>query len=205
MSGPNHPVFAALYDRMSGSTERAVMAERRQRLLAELTGDVLDVGAGTGVNLGYYQRAARVVAAEPDPAMRRRLVANLGKAVVPVEVSAAAAEALDHPDGSFDTVVFTLVLCSVADPDRALAQAHRVLRPSGRLIVVEHVRGGGRLAAVQDTLTPLWSRVLAGCHPNRDVEAAIERQGFTIERIDRFAVPPSWSPASPMLEVVARR
>lgn len=200
-----HWVFAAAYDRLGGPLERAILGQRRERLLSGLEGQVLDIGAGTGVNLPYFRQASRVVAAEPDPAMRRRLTAKLGAACVPVEVTGDAAETLMHPDSSFDAVVFTLVLCSVASPDRALAAARRVLRPSGRLIVLEHVRGDGRLARWQDRVTPLWSRVNAGCHLGRATGAAIERAGFTVERVEYSDPFPRWVLARPLLEAVARR
>jgi ubiquinone/menaquinone biosynthesis C-methylase UbiE len=199
-----HPVFAALYDRVTGPLERAVMAERRARLLGDLDGQVLDVGAGTGANLAYLSRASRVVAAEPDQAMRRRLAARLTGVSVPVELTSDAAEKLRQADASFDAVVFVLVLCSVASPDRALAEARRVLKPAGRLIVLEHVRGSGRLARWQDRVTPIWARVNAGCHPGRDTAAAIERAGFTIERAEYFDGFPRLVPTRPLLEAVAR-
>ena len=199
-----HWVFAAAYDPMTRSLERAVLGERRARLLADLAGQVLDVGAGTGANLPYLRRASRVVAAEPDAAMRRRLAARVAQANVPVEVSSDPAEELRYPGASFDAVVFTQVLCSVASPDRALAEARRVLRPSGRLIILEHVRGTGRLARWQDRLTPLWSRLVPGCHLGRDTAAAIERAGFTIERAEYSNPYPRLVPSRPLLEAVAR-
>ncbi len=203
MDGHGHRLFAASYDRMTGPVERGWLGERRGQLLAELTGDVLDVGAGTGAGLPHYRAGARVIAAEPDPAMRAQLARKAVGAPVPVEISDAAAESLPYPDASFDAVVFTLVLCTVADPERALAEAGRVLRPTGRLVVLEHVRGEGRLARWQDRLTPVWRRIAAGCHPNRDTRAAVERAGFTFERVEAFQVPPNWSITSPMLEAVA--
>lgn len=199
-----HRLFAAGYDRVSGPLERSILGPRRARLLAGLDGQVLDVGAGTGVNLPYFQKASRVVAAEPDPAMRRRLTAKLGTARVPVEVTADAAETLGHGDSSFDAVVFTLVLCSVTSQDRALAEARRVLRPSGQLIVLEHIRGGGGLARWQDRFTPLWSLVNAGCQLGRETGAAIERAGFSMDNAEYFDPYPRWVLARPMLEAVAR-
>src|SRR5580700_6311733 len=199
-----HPVFAALYDRMTGPLERAAMAERRARLLGDLDGQVLDVGAGTGANLVYLRQASRVVAAEPDVAMRRRLASRLAGMSVPVEITSDAAEKLRQADASFDAVVFTLVLCSVASPDRALAEARRVLRPAGRLIILEHVRGTGARARWQDRLTPLWSRFSAGCQLNRDTAAAVERAGFTLERAEYSDPYPRLVPAQPILEAIAR-
>ena len=198
-----HWIHAAVYDKMTGPLERAVLGERRACLLAPLAGRVLDVGSGTGVNLRHYQQASRVVAAEPDPAMRNRLAAKVVTARVPVEVTSDPAEALRYADASFDAVVFTLVLCTVTDPDRALAEARRVLRPSGRLIVLEHVRGSGSLARWQDRLTPLWSRLVPGCHLGRDTAAAIERAGFTIQEAELFDPFPRWVPARPMLQAIA--
>jgi ubiquinone/menaquinone biosynthesis C-methylase UbiE len=164
---------------------------------------VLDVGAGTGANLPHLRTASRVVAAEPDPAMRKRMAAKLAAASAPAELTIHAAEALHQPDASFDAVVFTQVLCTVTDPDRALAEARRVLRPGGRLIVLEHVRGSGSLARWQDRLTPLWSRLIPGCHLGRDTAAAVKRAGFTIQRSELFDPFPSWVPARPMLEAIA--
>jgi len=105
------------------------------------------------VNLPHFGSASRVVAAEPDPAMRRKMAAKQPGAPVPVQLTGDAAKELQHLDASFDAVAFTLVLCTVTDPGRALAKARRVLRPGGRLIVLEHVRGTGSLARWQDRLT----------------------------------------------------
>lgn len=144
-----HPIFAALYDWLGGAAERGWMGRRRSRLLAEASGSVLEIGGGTGANLAHYREAAYVVVAEPDPFMRGKLRRKLGAARVPVEVSEAGAEALPFSDGSFDAVVSTLVLCTVPDQGVALAEIRRVLRPGGRLLFIEHVRGegdGGRVA-----------------------------------------------------------
>jgi ubiquinone/menaquinone biosynthesis C-methylase UbiE len=199
----HHPLFAALFDRLTGPLERDMLGPRRAALLGELGGQVLEVGAGTGANLPHLQRAVRLVATEPDPAMRNRLSRKVAQARVPVEVMDATAESLPFPDASFDAVVFTCVLCTVRDPPAAAREARRVLKPAGRLLVLEHVRGTGRLARWQDRITPLWSRLMAGCHPNRDTAATIEEAGFTFERIERFDPFPGWVPARPMLEALA--
>lgn len=200
----SHRVFAALYDTLTGPLERAVLAPRRAALLGELTGEVLEIGAGTGASLGHYRQAHKIVAAEPDPAMRARLARSVERCAIPVQLSSAAAENLPFPATHFDAVVAVCVLCSVDDPQRALAEAHRVLKPGGQLVVLEHVRGRGRLAAWQDRITPLWSRLTGGCHPNRDLQDAIERAGFSFERREDFDPMPKWVPARPMLQAIAR-
>jgi ubiquinone/menaquinone biosynthesis C-methylase UbiE len=187
---------------MGGAAEREFLGPRRELLLGGLTGEVLDVGAGTGANLPYLRRAAKVVATEPDPAMRRRLTDRAGRAEMPVQVDDAPAEALPYPDASFDAVIFTVVLCTVADPDQALAEARRVLRPDRQLIVLEHVRGTGGLARWQDRITPLWTRLMAGCHPGRDTRSAVERAGFRFVEVEEFQPMPRWIPVSPWLHGV---
>jgi ubiquinone/menaquinone biosynthesis C-methylase UbiE len=185
-----HPIFAALYDAMAASAERRWMGERRRRLLGGARGAVLEIGGGTGANLAHYSDVDRVIVAEPDPFMRKRLGQKLANARVPIEVSAAGAEALSFPDGSFDTVVSTLVLCTVPDQEATLDEIRRVLRPGGRLLFfIEHVRAEGSTARWQDRLEPLWGRLFGGCHPNRDTVAAIEEAGFEMETFESFSPP----------------
>ena len=184
-----HPIFAALYDPLGVSMERGWMGERRARLLRAARGAVLEVGGGTGANLPHYRDVNRVTVAEPDPFMRKRLWPKRADARVPVEVSSAGAEALPFPDDSFDTVVSTLVLCTVRDQGLALGEIRRVLRPGGRLLFLEHVRAPGSKARWQDRIEPLWGRIFGGCHPNRDTVAAIEGAGFGIETLEGFSPP----------------
>ena len=184
-----HPIFAALYDRSFASAERGWLGERRSTLLSTAAGSVLEIGGGTGANLPHYRDAGNVVLTEPDPHMRRRLRRKLEESRVPVEVSAAGAEDLPFADGSFDVVVSTLVLCTVPDQGPALAEVRRVLRPGGRLLFIEHVRGDGGVARVQDGILPLWRRLCAGCHPNRDTLRSIQDAGFEVGRLDRFTAP----------------
>lgn len=174
-----------LYDFLAERSERAGTARRRHELLASLEGDVIEVGAGTGRSLPHYERASRVVAVEPDAGMASRIARRLDEARVPVEVVSASAEALPFPDESFDAAVAAFVLCTIPDPDRALAEIRRVLRPDGRLALLEHVRGTGRVSRWQDRLTPLHRRVFGGCHLNRDTLAAVSRAGFDVARVDR--------------------
>ena len=200
-----HWLIAAAYDRVMSPAEHDWLGEHRVRLAAHAWGRVLDVGAGTGANLPLLRVADRLVAVEPDPAMRRRLVAKVRGEPGRPEIVDAVAEALPFADASFDVVVFTLVLCSVTDVDRSLAEAHRVLTPDGRLLLLEHVRGHGRQGRWQDRVTPLWSRVVAGCHPNRDIGGAVDRAGFRSDHAETFDPMPRWIPTSPMLEIVARQ
>jgi SAM-dependent methyltransferase len=195
-----HPIFAALYDPVGASAERRWMGWRRRRLLAGARGAVLEIGGGTGANLAHYRNVDRVTIAEPDPFMRHRIGPKLEEARVPVEVSAAGAEALPYPDGSFDTVVSTLVLCTVPDQEAALDEVRRVLRPGGRLLFIEHVRAAGSAARWQDRLEPLWRRLLGGCHPNRDTVAAIEEAGFEIETFESFYPPDPLSALMPHVQ-----
>jgi ubiquinone/menaquinone biosynthesis C-methylase UbiE len=184
-----HPILATLYDPLFVFMERGWMDERRARLLKGARGAVLEIGGGTGANLPHYRDVDQVTVAEPDPFMRKRLVPKLEAASVPVEVSAAGAEALPFHDGSFDTVVSTLVLCTVRDQESALDEISRILRPGGRLLFIEHVRAADSTARWQDRIVPFWGRLFGGCHPNRDTVAAIEEAGFEIETFESFHPP----------------
>jgi ubiquinone/menaquinone biosynthesis C-methylase UbiE len=185
-----HPIFARLYDRITAPGERTVFGEMRSELLAQASGRTLEIGAGTGHNLPHYPAAVtELVLAEPDPHMAKQLRAKLGRQPpVPERVSVieAPAEELPFDDGSFDTVVGTLVLCTVEDPARALADARRVLVEGGEFLFLEHVRSSSRrLARWQDWLERPWGRVAGGCHPNRPTDQTLAESGFWIDRLDR--------------------
>jgi ubiquinone/menaquinone biosynthesis C-methylase UbiE len=182
-------VIGWLYDLASRSAERGEMGERRESLLADLEGDVIEIGAGTGANLPHYRRAARVVAVEPDASMAKRLPPRVAEAQVPVEVTRGSAEELPFPADSFDAAVMTFVLCSVDEPAAALAEVRRVLRPGGRLVVLEHVRGEGRLARWQDRLTGVSERLFGNCHLNRQTRDAIAAAGFDVSDVEDTRIP----------------
>ena len=198
-------MIGRLYDFLAERSERAGTAELRRDLLASLEGDVVEIGAGTGRSLPYYERARRVVAVEPDPSMAKRIAIRLPEARVPVEVVSASAEELPFADESFDAAVATFVLCSVGDPVRTLAEIRRVLRPDGRLVLLEHVRGSGRLAAWQDRLTPVHRRVAGGCHLNRDTLATVARAGFEVGGVERVVLPETLALYRPGIRGVATR
>jgi ubiquinone/menaquinone biosynthesis C-methylase UbiE len=200
-------LFAALYDRMMASTERAGLADRRAGLLAQARGETLELGAGTGLNLRHYPAAVTsLVLAEPDTAMARRLRRRAAEAARAVEVVEAPAERLPFPDARFDTTVVTLVLCTVSDPGRALDEIARVLKPGGRLLFVEHVRApGGRLATWQDRLERPWGWVAGGCHPNRDTLATLEASALSVESVEHGALPKSPPLVRPLVAGTAVR
>ena len=192
LSRLQHPRFARMYEQISAESERRGTAEHRDRVLAGLTGRVIEIGAGNGLNFGHYpDTVAEVVAVEPDDTLRAMAEAAADRASVRVRVVVGHATALPAGDASFDAAVASLVLCSVSNVDSALAEIRRVLKPSGELRFFEHVRSDHlALGLLQDAITPLWSRVGGGCHPNRSTAVAIEAAGFGIEQIDRFSYAP---------------
>ncbi len=185
----DHPLHALLYDPVMELVDRAGLAARRRRLVAEARGRVLEAGGGTGRNLALYREVEALVVLEPDGAMRRRLLERIGAAAVPVEVHEAPIESSGLPDASFDTVVTTLVLCSVDDQGRALAEIHRLLKPGGRFLFLEHVRAPGWAGRLQVVATPAWSRLAAGCHLDRSTLDAIRAASLAITDCDRWGVP----------------
>jgi ubiquinone/menaquinone biosynthesis C-methylase UbiE len=161
--------------------ERSWLGELRDELVGHAEGETLEVGAGTGLNLPRYRTPVRVVVTEPEPSMLRHLQRRAEQARVPVLVEEARGEALPFPDHAFDTVVSTLVLCSVASPPRVLAEIRRVLRPGGHYLFLEH--GGThdpRLARWQRRLEPVWKRVAGGCHLTRDAEQLVDASELSI-------------------------
>ncbi len=205
-----HPIFARFYDRMTAGTERAGLGEMRRELLASATGRVLELGAGTGHNLEHYTAAVtELVMTEPDPHMARRLrdrLVNHPGAAGDAKVVEASAEDLPFDDGSFDTVVATLVLCTVADPQRALAEARRVLVEGGKLLFIEHVRSSRPgLARWQDRLERPWGFLAAGCHPNRPTGQRLADAGFWIDSLEPGKLPKAPPIVRPLIRGVAQR
>jgi ubiquinone/menaquinone biosynthesis C-methylase UbiE len=202
----HHPVFARCYARV-GHLMDTEIGDHRRRLLAGLTGQVLEVGAGNGLNFPHYPAAVtKVLAVEPEPYRRRQALAAARQAPVPIRVVAGTAETLPALDRAFDAVVASLVLCTVADPDQALAEIRRVLGPGGRLRFYEHVRATDPgLARWQDRLERPWGWLVGGCHPNRDTVAAINAAGLRLVQLDRFDLPAMPPLARPHVLGVAER
>jgi ubiquinone/menaquinone biosynthesis C-methylase UbiE len=203
----HHPIFARFYERFVAAREGEEIRERRERLLAGLSGRVLEIGAGTGVTFPLYPNTvAEVVALEPEPRLRRSAEEAARSAPVPITVKTGVAQKIPEPDESFDAVVASLVLCSVPDQREALDELRRVLRPGGELRFFEHVISRHRTAAaIQRALqATIFPPLAGGCHPARDTAAAIERAGLAIEDCERLGPAPKQPPFPFILGRAAR-
>jgi SAM-dependent methyltransferase len=185
----SHPLCARLYAKQSEAAESRGVADQRHRMLAALSGEAVEIGAGNGLNFAHYPPSVTLVHAfEPDPYLRALALRSADGAAVPVKVGDAVAEDLPLDDASVDAAVASLVLCSVRDAAVAIAELHRVVRPGGELRFNEHVvseRPLGR--ALQRTADAMiWPTVSGGCHLARDTRTALERGGFRIDRVERF-------------------
>ena len=189
-------VFSIVYDPILSVGEWAGMRRRRQELLARACGRTLELGSGTGLNLAHYpDDLDELILTEPDDAMRKRLEKRLRRSKRSARVLDAPAEHLPLADNSIDTVVSTLVLCTVDAPDLALEELMRVLRPGGQLLFIEHVRAeSARLAHWQDRLAGPWRRFAVGCRCNRATVALMEASGLELEVREA-----SWSGAPPIV------
>jgi ubiquinone/menaquinone biosynthesis C-methylase UbiE len=182
--------FASTYDRFSKGSEKAGLAEMRRDLIAGASGDVLEIGGGTGANLGYYGAGVEsLTVTEPAPPMLKRLERKAREQNSHATVLRAPAEDLPFEDASFDTVVSTLVLCGVDDQPRAVRELRRVLRPGGRLIFIEHVRSDDpRKAKMQNRMNPL-NRFMVCCDCNRPTLETIRSAGFEVKELEQTELP----------------
>ncbi|MFG2588052.1 class I SAM-dependent methyltransferase [Streptomyces sp. NPDC048438] len=207
----HHPVFARFYARLSVAADlKGGVAERRDELLAGLSGRVIEIGAGNGLNFAHYPGAvSEVVAIEPERSLRQLAAGAALRAEVPVDVVPGTAEALPVKSEAFDAAVASLVLCTVRDLPRALAEIKRVLRPGGELRFFEHTLAPGRALATAQRAADrtLWPLLFGGCHTARDTVAAIEEAGFELGMCRRFRIPDKGVqlPSSPCVLGVARR
>lgn len=184
--------FAAVYDRIMRPVEEGEVGRTRAQLLAGLSGEVIDIGAGTGANLAHLPpTVTRTTMVEPSPDMARRLRERVRSYTgsTTVEVVEAPAESLPLADASVDHAITTLVLCTVDDPVAALAEIHRVLRPGGTLVVIEHVEAGGLPGRIQHAIEPVWTIAARGCKLTRDTRTLLDAGGFDVSAI----VPMTWS------------
>ena len=185
-----HPLFARVYARLA-TAEESEQAEHRRELLSGLSGRVIEVGAGHGLNFRHYpDTVTELVAVEPEAYLRDLAIEAAREAPIPVQVVDGVADAIPAADEEFDAAVACLMLCSVSDQGRALAEFRRVLRPQGELRFYEHVlaRTNGAFARAQriGDRSGLWPLLAGGCHASRNTAGAIEAAGFEIERCRRF-------------------
>jgi len=183
-------LFALTYDHSLARVENAGLRDLRKGLLADASGDLLEIGAGTGANLPHYGSAVTsVTLTEPEPPMLRRLEKHVREQESSAKVVPASAENLPFGDDTFDTVVSTLVLCGVDDQSRSLQEIRRVLRPGGRLIFIEHVRSDDpKVARLQNRMNPI-NRFLVGCECNRTTLDSIQAEGFQVGRLEHTTLP----------------
>jgi len=179
--------FAAMYDRFLGKAEAGKLGRLRHELVAPIRGQVVDIGAGTGVNLLHYDESVEPIMIEPDRFMATRLAARAHGLGRSVDVVLAPGESLPLDDASVDHVVCTLVLCTAPKPDEVVAEAFRVLRPGGTLHFLEHVRSNTeKVAKIQDRFRRPWSALGCGCQANRTTEVLFQPAGFSITSLERF-------------------
>lgn len=177
-----------VYDPFLALGEVRGMRRQREALLADARGRVLEIGAGTGLNLRHYPEVDELVLSEPDRGMARRLASRATGHPATPTVLESPAERLPFDSGSLDTVISTLVLCTVPDPAGTLAEIRRVLRPDGQLLFIEHVRSDkARVARWQDRLQPAWKPFALGCHCNRDTLGMVADAGWTVHMRQRFS------------------
>lgn len=191
--------FAVLYDPLLWVGERAGLGALRRDLLGRASGQTVELGSGTGLNLRHYpDDLDELILTEPEAAMRARLARRLRRTRSRARVLDASAQRLPFADETVDTVVSTLVLCTVEAPDRALQEIRRVLRPGGQLLFLEHVRAESpRLACWQDRLAGPWRRFAEGCHCNRATAELIRACGLKLGHVQTAswrAMPPIIAP-----------
>ena len=189
----HHPIFARMYTRMSAKAEKRGQTDHRRKLLAGLSGRVVEVGAGNGLNFAYYPSSVtEVVAVEPEEYLRDRAAEATERAPVPVRVTDGLAERLPLEDASVDAGVASLLLCSVTDQPKALSELFRVIRPGGELRFYEHVMSQRPVAAGLERAVDIlvWTRMAGGCHLSRNTGVAIENAGFVVESCERFPFTP---------------
>lgn len=180
-------LFPKLYDFVMKPLEVIRFKKIRRNLLRSTSGEVLEIGSGTGVNFPYYEQAQHVSAVEPNPAMNHRGELLLHKAKVPITIFETTAESLPFEDNTFDTVVATLVFCTIPNPVKALREIQRVSKPGATILFFEHVRMEQTiLGKLQDLLSPLWSKVADGCELNRDTLSTIKQVGIEVIDVETY-------------------
>ena len=182
----HHPILANVYDIVLHPTEVMGVRRMRARLVEGLDGSTLEIGVGTGLNLPHYSNLPKLHVIDPDPSMLARASRRASSAPMPVHLYRADAHHLPFADGAFDAAVIGFALCTIPDPELALREAHRVVRPGGTLRFLEHVRSQQRRAAQwQDRLSPVWFRVAGGCRLNQETAGILEDSHWDVETLWR--------------------
>jgi ubiquinone/menaquinone biosynthesis C-methylase UbiE len=177
---------ASLYDPVIAPFELMGLRRWRQWALRVAQGRVLEIGIGTGSNVQHYHGVESVTAIDPDSPSLEYARAKLNGSKANFRLAQARAEELPFPDESFDSVIATLVFCTIGDPARGMEQVYRVLKRGGAFRLVEHVRADHRfIAGVQDAMSPMWQLVADGCHLDRDTVSVLERAGFDVKRVHK--------------------
>lgn len=180
-------LFESFYDNLMSPLEKWGFQKVRKDLIHKAKGNVLEIGSGTGLNFPYYQFDQSVVAIEPSSSMREKSMKRVKESQACIDVREGTAEQLPFPSDYFDTVVVTLVLCSVSDLDQALEEIHRVCKPNGLILLFEHIRVRNPvMGRLQDWLTPVSRRLCDGCHLNRDTLRRLRSKGIKVMRFKRW-------------------
>ncbi|WP_163539785.1 class I SAM-dependent methyltransferase [Gracilibacillus sp. YIM 98692] len=175
------------YDRVMKPLEQMKFKQIRKELLNNAVGRVLEIGSGTGANFPYYTNAMQVDAIEPNNQMLEQSLKRQWETKTPIKTYLVQAEKLPFSDNTFDSVVATLVFCTIPDPEKALREIHRVSKPGAEILIFEHVKmRNSLLGKLQDILTPLWKKICDGCHLNRDTLTTLERSPLAIMSIDSY-------------------
>ncbi len=184
MAGIGHSTFARIYDLLMVPGDRLGLRQQRERLCSSAQGRVLEIGIGTGLNVPFYTGAAEVVGIDTHKGMLKRAVHRTWESPTPVRLVTADALHLPFSDDHFDSAVVGFSLCTIPDPESALEETARVVRPGGRLYFLEHVKSPRpRMAGFQDRIHPVWVRVSGGCRPNRDTEQLLRDSSWTIDKL----------------------
>ena len=198
---------AYIYDKVMAETEAACLQQWREGLLKNVTGNVLEIGSGTGANLPYYALdKVSLTLCEPEGAMRKQLEIKISdQKLKGIKVTTDGAEVIHAESNSFDYVVSTLVCCSVTDLQASLLEIRRVLKPEGKFIFMEHVAAetGSTRRTWQNLINPLWKRIAGNCHLNRDTESAIKQAGFSISSIEHESMRKAMALVRPTIRGVA--
>jgi ubiquinone/menaquinone biosynthesis C-methylase UbiE len=180
-------LFAKWYDFFMNPLEKKKFKRIRKKLISKASGNVLELGPGTGINFPLYEAAEKVTAIEPSQHMIERSLSKLKKSVVPIEMVQASAEELPFAANTFDTVVATLVFCTIPNPEKAILEMKRVCKSEGKILLFEHVKMENRfLSTLQDWLTPVWKKICDGCCLNRDTINLLKVHDTSILKVQKF-------------------